>query len=87
MPSLVKKPHDPFWDGPLTRKEAQAAFDKLGRNDAELSAMADTASILINYLCEKAGVKREDVDAYVEEKKVLMAVERERLRQEAAANA
>jgi hypothetical protein len=27
---LLKKPHDPFWDGALTRREAQRAFDKLG---------------------------------------------------------
>jgi hypothetical protein len=83
---LIKQPHDPFWDSPPTRRELQAAINKLAANDSELAAMADTASILINYICEiKLNItSREEVDVYVEAKRLQMEESREKLRAEEA---
>ena len=82
---LVEKPYDKFWDEPPTRREMQKVFNKLGQNDAELMGMADTASILLNYLCEKLGVKREDVEAYVLQKTEELKTLRTNLKAEAEA--
>lgn len=76
---LVEQPFDPYWDGKLTRREAvkfepfQRAFDKMGQNCAELMAMIDTNCLVVNYLCEKLGVTRKDLDEYVEQKKEELA--------------
>lgn len=69
---LVREPYDQFWDGPPKRREMQAAFIKLGRNDADLMLMVDNLNLVVNYLCEKQGVTKEDLDKYVEEKKAQM---------------
>ena len=74
--------HDKYWDSPMTRREARVLFNKLAFNDSELTGMADTAAILINYLCETLEVKREDVDAYVERKKAQLAAMREQMKAE-----
>lgn len=70
---LVKQPHDKYWDGALTRREAQRAFTKLGNNDAELMAMCDTAALVVNFLCDKLNVTRAELDIYVEKKKQELA--------------
>ena len=66
---LVEHPHDQYWDGKPTRRELQKAFNKLGSNDAELMAMVDTNCLVVNYLCEKLGVTREDLEVYVAKQK------------------
>jgi hypothetical protein len=65
---LIQKPYDKFWDEPMLRREAQKAFQKLGNNDSELMAMVDTNCLVVNFLCEKLGVTRGELDAYVEKK-------------------
>jgi hypothetical protein len=77
--SPIAQPYDKYWDAPMTRREAHRLFMKLASNDNELTGMADTASILINFLCEKLEVKREDVDSYVARKHVELAAMREKM--------
>jgi hypothetical protein len=63
----VQPAFDPYWDKPMTRREAHKLFMKLASNDNELTGMADTAAILLNFILEKKlGIKdRTEVDAYV----------------------
>jgi hypothetical protein len=68
--SPIKPAYDPFLDKPLTRREAQMMFRKIGQNQTELFVALDTANIVVNCLCEKLGVTREELDAYAEKKKV-----------------
>lgn len=77
---LVKEPFDKYWDGNLTRREAQRAFNKLGSNDAELMGMSDTAALVLNYLCERFGVKREEIDEYVKVKSAEVNAMREAMK-------
>jgi hypothetical protein len=65
--SPITQPYDKYWDAPMTRREAHKLFMKLASNDNELMGMADTAAILINFICEKklGIVDRTEVDAYV----------------------
>lgn len=70
---LVSQPYDKYWDGQPTRRELQKAFNKLGSNDAELMAMVDTNCLVVNYLCEKLGVTREDLEVYVAKQKEALA--------------
>jgi D-serine deaminase-like pyridoxal phosphate-dependent protein len=87
MSNLVEQPFDKFWDNPPTRRELQRAINKLSANDTELAAMADTASILINYICEvKLGItSREEVDVYVEAKKLQLDETRAKMKADAEA--
>ena len=83
---LVQQPHDKYWDGALTRREAQRMINKLSANDSELMGMADTCALLINYICEvHLKVKREDVEVYVEAKKLQIAEARAKMKAEAEA--
>jgi hypothetical protein len=93
---LITPAHDPFWDSPISRREVQKVFNKLGANDAELIGMADTAALLINFIFErKLGAKtpeemislRQEMDAYVEVKKAQMAEMRAKMLAEEKANA
>ena len=71
MSNLVSQPYDKYWDSPPTRREMQRAINKLASNDSELMGMSDTCALLINYICEvQLKVKREDVEVYVEAKKL-----------------
>ena len=70
---LVEKPYDKFWDEKPSRREMQAAFQKLGNNDAELMSMVDTNCLVVNYLCEKLNVTREDLEIYVAKQKEKLA--------------
>jgi hypothetical protein len=83
--SPIQPAFDPYWDKPMTRREAHVLFMKLASNDNELTGMADTASILLNFLCEKLEVKREDVDTYVARKHVELAAMREQMKKTAEA--
>lgn len=66
---ILKQPKDPYWDAPLTRREAQKAINDLAYNEMELTNRSDTASIVLNLLCEKLNVTRGELDAYVAKKK------------------
>jgi hypothetical protein len=46
---------------------------KLGSNDAELMSMVDTNCLVVNYLCEKLNVTREDLEVYVAKQKAALA--------------
>lgn len=65
--SPIQQPHDRYLDAPMTRREARVIFARLASNDNELMGMADTAAILLNFICEKKlGITdRTEVDAYV----------------------
>jgi|HubBroStandDraft_1064217.scaffolds.fasta_scaffold95923_2 hypothetical protein len=82
--ATVQQPYDKYWDEPgqITRRELQRAINKLSANDSELAGMADTAALVLNYILEvKLGIKsREELDLYVEAKKLQMAEAREKLR-------
>lgn len=85
MTELLQQPYDKFWDEPgqLTRRELQKLFNKLAANDSELMGMADTAALLINYILEvKLGVNtREEIDVYVEAKKLQLAEARAKFKE------
>jgi len=81
---LLSKPFDKFWDVPPTRREMQTAFNKLSQNQSELMGMCDTAALIINYLCEVAlKVKREDIEIFVEAKKLQLKEMREKMQKDA----
>ena len=78
---LVEKPFDKFWDNPPTRRELQTALRKMGENDAELMGMCDTAALILNFLCEvKLKVSREEIEVYVEAKKLQLAEARAKMK-------
>lgn len=79
----VQQPYDKYWDSPMTRREARVLFNKLASNDSELMGMADTAAILINFICEKLGVKdRSEVDSYVARKTEQLKAQRSEMKAE-----
>ena len=83
MSNLVEQPYDKYWDGPLTRREAQRMINKLASNDSELMGMADTAALILNFICEvQLKVKREDIEIYVEAKKLQLAEARAKMKAE-----
>jgi transcription initiation factor TFIID subunit TAF12 len=84
--SPIQPAHDPYWDKPMTRREAFTLFKRLATNDNELMGMADTASILINFICErKLGiVDRKEVDEYVAAKTKELAARRAAMKDAAA---
>ena len=51
----------------MTRREAHRLFMKLASNDNELMGMADTAAVILNFICEKklGIVDRKEIDDYV----------------------
>jgi hypothetical protein len=58
---LVQAPHDPFLDGPITRREVDQAFIMLSQQD-------DTTNLMVNFLLEKIGVSRQEMEAWVKAK-------------------
>lgn len=80
--SPIQPAHDPYWDVPMTRREARVIFLKLASNDSELMGMADTAALLINFICEKKlGITdRTEVDSYVAFKREQLQAQREELK-------
>ena len=89
MAELVQQPYDKFWDSPPTRRELQRALNKMSANESELAGMADTAALVLNYICEvHLKVKKEDIDVYVEAKKLQLAETRAKMKaaQEAQKN-
>jgi hypothetical protein len=88
MADLVQQPYEKYWDEPgqITRRELQRAINKLSANDSELAGMSDTAALVLNYILEvKLGItSREELDVYVEAKKLQMAEQREKLKAQEA---
>jgi len=73
---LVTPAHDPYWDAPITRREVQQAINEMAENDRELTMRADTANIVLNFLMEKQGITRVEVDAWIVQKKTQIAAAR-----------
>jgi len=69
---LMNVPHDPYWDVPISRREVQEAVNQLAQNDAALAAQNDTSNIVLNYLCEKIGIERKEIDAWAAKKKLIL---------------
>ena len=80
--SPIQPAFDPYWDKPMTRREAHTLFMKLASNDNELMGMADTAALLLNFILEKKlGITdRQEIDAYVEVKKAQLIAQREQMK-------
>ena len=51
--SPVQPAFDPYWDKPMSRREAHRLFMKLASNDSELTGMADTAALLLNFILKR----------------------------------
>lgn len=66
--SPIKPAYDPFWDSPPKRRELQAALRKIGQNMTEFWSGLDTNCLVVNFLCEKLGVTRKELDEYVKKK-------------------
>ena len=66
--SPVQQPYDKYWDAPMTRREAQVLFRKIGNNQTELHMGLDTVNIVANFLCDKFNVTRGELDAYASKK-------------------
>jgi len=69
---LIEQPHDPFWDGPATRRELQRFADIFSQNDELLTMRADTGHIVINLICEKLGITKAELESYVTRKRAEM---------------
>ena len=82
--SPVQPAFDPYWDKPMSRREAHRLFMKLASNDSELAGMADTAALLLNFILEKKlGITdRKEIDDYVEVKKAQMVAQREQMKKD-----
>jgi hypothetical protein len=67
--SPIQPAFDPYWDKPMSRREAQVLFRKIGNNQTELHMGLDTVNIVANFLCDKLNVTRGELDAYADKKK------------------
>lgn len=87
--SGIRHARDPYWDAPITRREVQQAVNDISLNENALQNMCDTANIVLNFLCEKNGVTRGEIDAYVAKKKAEIEafVAEQRKKAEEGANA
>ena len=83
--SPIQPAFDPYWDKPMSRREAHKLFMRLASNDNELMGMADTAALLLNFILEKklVIVDRKEIDDYVELKKAQLAAQREQMKKDA----
>jgi hypothetical protein len=81
---LITPAYDEFMDGKPTRREMQKAFNKLGNNDSELMLMVDNLNLVVNLLCEKAGVTKGEIEVYVAKKAEEMKAYQEQQEKEAA---
>lgn len=66
-----------YWQGPITRAEAQKIFDEYGRAISDQAMAITKLDMCLAYLCEKFGVKPEDVQKWAEEKAALAAANAE----------
>lgn len=65
---LLEQPKDPFWDASATRRELQNFAQIFSDNDEALTMRADTGHIVLNLICEKLGITKQEIDAYVQVK-------------------
>jgi hypothetical protein len=85
--SVLQQPFDKYWDSPPTRREIQRMANKLAQNDSELMGMADTAALILNFLCEvKLSVSREEVEIYVAAKRLQLEEARAKMKAEASSS-
>lgn len=92
MSELIQQPYDKFWDSNPTRREIQQGFNKIGRVLADLHAADDTASFIINFICERKLADpndpetltklREEVEEFVVEKRKAQAELMKKLQEE-----
>lgn len=68
MNGLLNPQHDQYWDSPISRREVQEAVNQLAINDNRLSMQNDTSNLVLNMLCEKLKLTREEIDIWVAEK-------------------
>jgi len=86
--TVVQQPFDKYWDNPPTRREMQRMANKLAANDSELMGMADTCALILNFICEvKLQIKREEIEVYVEAKKLQLAEARAKMKSESTEKA
>jgi hypothetical protein len=78
--SPIQPSFDRYWDNPMTRREAKVLFTKLAFNDSELMGMCDTAALVLNFLCEKFKISKQEIDAYVTVKAAQVNAMREALK-------
>lgn len=57
-----------YWQGPLTRAEAQKVFDEYAATFRRQATALTQQDMCIAYLCEKFGVTPDDVMKWAEEK-------------------
>lgn len=86
---LIDPAYDKFLDGHPTRRELQETFARIGRNMTQFWEGLDTQALVGNFLCEKHGVTREEIDAYVEKKalEIKAQIEAQKKQGEATQNA
>lgn len=72
MNGLLNPQHDPYWDAPISRREVQEAVNQLAINDNRLSMQNDTSNLVLNMLCEKLKLTREEIDIWVAEKAAVL---------------
>ena len=65
---LIDPSYDKFLDGHPTRRELQRTFNKVGGKLTEVFEGLDTQALVGNFLCERLGVTREEIAAYVQKK-------------------
>jgi hypothetical protein len=66
---LINPAHDKFLDAPMTRREAQKAFDHFSYHMDQLYATGDTQHIVLNLIGEKLNITKGEILAYVEKKR------------------
>lgn len=57
-----------YWNGPLTRKEAQNVFDEYAQVLTNVSNQTTAMNMTISFLCERFGIKPEDVASWIRRK-------------------
>ena len=73
--TLINPAHDRFLDAPMTRREAQKAFDHFSTHMDALYATLDTQHIVLNFIAEeKLNVTKGELLAYVDKKRHEMEV-------------
>lgn len=65
---IVTPAHDKFWDAHPTRREMQAALDHFSKFMDDIYASIDTQHIVVNFLAEKGGVTKAELEVYAKKK-------------------
>lgn len=66
-----------YWQGSVTRAEVQKVFDEYAQAISQQAIAITKLDMCLAYLCEKFGVKPEDVQKWAEEKASLAATNAE----------